>query len=126
MAWSWSHTSEAYSNLYENLHNPAAISIEDLRIVYAEWMATGRDEDGNIDSDDFDSPLYDKMLEAAKEFRHDTLADAIYAFAEELSTCTNGGHQAWICPDGCHLLSFDLIPSREPESNIISAVVKPA
>ena len=125
MAWSWSHSAEAYDNLYQNLHNPAAISIEDLRIVYAEWMATGRDEDGNIDSDDFDSFLYNKMLEAAQEFDRERLADSIYTFAEEFATCTNGGHQAWICPHGCHLLSFDLIPQEEPESNIISVVVKP-
>lgn len=27
---------------------------------------------------------------------------------EQLAACTNGGHEAYLCPHGCHLLPFSL------------------
>ncbi len=35
-------------------------------------------------------------------------ADAIWQYAsEDLRTCDNGGYNAWMCPWGCHTVSFD-------------------
>jgi hypothetical protein len=97
MAWEWSHTDEAYYNAFENLSNQ---SREFLEVAMAEWLAT--DEDG------FDTEKYDRRaLPYAKRMDDDTLINSIWERAGEQRTCDNGGFNAWVCPYGCHQVSFD-------------------
>ena len=101
MAWSWSHTVEAYENARRNL---GKLRKGELNVIYAEWEAhTSREEDEGA----FDEPKYKAALTAARKIPADILADAIWERAEELATCDNGGFNAWVCPFGCHTVSFD-------------------
>jgi len=101
MTWSWSHTDEAYSNAYANVQ---ALDSLTLQAVYAEWRATKFDESGRAE---LDSGQYDEWLQAARSIPDDMLANEIWQMASERATCDNGGFNAWICPEGCHTVSFD-------------------
>lgn len=101
MAWEWSHSPEAYSNARDNLH---AESREFLEVAFAEVKASKPQEYGGHD---LDLAEYEKQLEFAKTLASETLADAIWEFAEQHRTCENGGHEAHVCPHGCHTVSFD-------------------
>lgn len=109
MAWEWSHTPEAYQDARLNL---ADLETAELRVIYAEWQANapgGYYDDEGYQGDDFDQEAYDEALVEAVELSHDALVDYIWEQADQQRTCTNGGHQAWICPYGCgcHLVAFD-------------------
>lgn len=114
MAWSWSHTQQAYADAEENLRN---LPKETLEIIFAEWRAA-QGKHGVIDpvSLDFNERKYERALKHAKTLAHDTLADFIWEKASEFATCDNGGFDAWICPHGCgpHCVSF----SRPEEGEI--------
>ena len=88
--WEWSHTAEGLANARQNVH---ALEKDTLLEILAEWQET------------------DKKL-AKNEFLHDlpkdVLADTVWTKMEELRTCTNGGHEAYCCPSGCHTVPFDL------------------
>lgn len=105
MAWSWSHTAEAYASLSERI---GLQSREWLQIVYAEWEAAEPDDDGGEAG--FNEAKYKEALAHAKTLDGEVLADYIYTKAEEQALCTNGGWEAWCCPWGCHLLSFSEVP----------------
>jgi hypothetical protein len=100
MAWQWSHTTEAYTNAYNNLH---ALSQETLAIILAEWEAV---DDPDEWAEGFNPEKYEEALERFQDLPADALADEIWPRMEALATCTNGGWAAWACPDGCHLVSF--------------------
>jgi hypothetical protein len=102
MAWDWSHTNEAYANAYDNLHNSPR---DFLVIAFAEWKAK-EIEDSDNDNDPFGAE-YEGELAFAARLATDTLADAIWDKASEQRTCDNGGYNAWVCPYGCHTVSFD-------------------
>lgn len=111
MAWSWSHTAEAYENAKANIQ---AKPRDWLKEVWAEWQAAIPHEKFGIDFHaDLDTPLYDKKLIEAETLTNEQLAEYIWTRTEELRTCTNGGHEAWCCPFGCgcHLVKFDLEPN---------------
>jgi hypothetical protein len=103
MAWSWSHTTEAYDNAQENL---SLLPREDLEVIYAEWRAaqskSGRVDDSNY----FNEKKYLRALKFAKTLPDDVLADFIWERASEHATCDNGGFNAWVCPSGCHSVPF--------------------
>jgi len=114
MAWEWSHAPEAYENGRRNL---AKKSLEDLMIILAEWRASNWDEDAvntELDLDVYAGELAQLKAEdrEARNFkipastRKENLADSIWEYAERLRTCTNGGHMAWVCPFGCHLVNW--------------------
>lgn len=106
MAWSWSHTQEAYSNAEQNLRN---LPRETLEVIFGEWRAA-QGKGGIIhDSDDFNLKKYERALKYAKTLSDDVLADFIWEQASELATCDNGGFEAWMCPSGCgcHCVPFD-------------------
>ena len=112
MAWSWSHTNEAYSNAYQNVQNKDR---EWLEVCYAEWHAAEPyDEDsamaGELDPNSFNEEKYNEALEDVheNEIPNDVLADYIWERMSEAATCDNGGFNAWACPSGCHTVSFDL------------------
>ena len=102
MAWSWSHTVQAYADVAENVHNKDR---EWLEVVFAEWHACKNPQE---DSDQFSQYKYNVALKRAKKLPEDMLADYICERMEEYATCTNGGHYAYACPSGCgcHLVSF--------------------
>jgi hypothetical protein len=110
MAWSWSHTAEAYDNARENL---ARLPKEKLEIIFAEWRAA-QGKGGIIhDHNEFNERKYNRALAYAKTLDDETLVDFIWERAEEAATCDNGGFEAWMCPSGCHTVSFS--PLDEPE-----------
>lgn len=120
MAWSWSHTNEAYANAEANLR---ALPLEELEIIFAEWRAA-QGKGGIIhDHDSFDQRKYNRALAYAKslsvplgpDFAAEQLADFIWERASEYATCDNGGYNAWMCPSGCHTVSFS--PPDEPEED---------
>lgn len=90
MAWEWSHSSEAYGAAYNNLH---ALPHATLAEIFAEWNCRNMKR-------------WDKNLKFALTLPADVLADAIWEKASEQRTCENGGHDAWMCPCGCHTVSF--------------------
>jgi len=111
MAWSWSHSRQAYADAEENLRN---LPKETLEIIFAEWGAA-QGKGGIIrNHNDFNSRKYDRALKHAKTLPDDVLADFIWEQASEYATCDNGGFNAWMCPSGCgcHCVSFS--PSDEP------------
>lgn len=99
MAWGWSHTVEAYANAEENLRS---LPKEKLEEIFAEWRAAdGKGEDR------FNTKRYDKACKWARTQTAETLADLIWPKVEQQALCSNGGHQAWVCPYGCCTVSFD-------------------
>lgn len=114
MAWSWSHTNEAYADARENLFR---LDRETLIVIYAEWRAA-QGKHGRIDPvcSHFSERRYNRALEFAKTLPDNTIAESIWEKAEEFSTCTNGGWKAWLCPFGCavHMVPFDCdVPGDE-------------
>jgi len=113
MAWSWSHTKEAYDYAKRQVE---ATDKEVLNVIYAEWLAMWsanakllndpEDDSGDIDYDAFDQEAYDKALDSASYLSDEGLAEYIWEQAEKLATCDNGGFNAWICPSGCHTVPF--------------------
>ena len=102
MAWDWSHSPEAYENAYENLHRQQR---EWLAEALAEFEATKMDY--GVDAD-LDLEAYERALEHARTLPNDTLADKVWEYAEALGICDDGGFTAWVCPHGCHTVSFSL------------------
>lgn len=113
MAWSWSHTDEAYATAERNLR---ALSKETLEIIFAEWRAA-QDRHGVVDEQLLANRKYARALEHAKTLPADVLADFIWEKASAQATCDNGGFAAWMCPYGCgpHCVSFS-DPGESDES----------
>ena len=129
MAWSWSHSAEAYEYAYKRLHKLAKARLHE---IWAEWKTyqkaqadklaeeqkEAEEEDWPIPeylavpSHDFDQDYYKEQLKEAraisKRVGSEALADEIWEWASEFATCTNGGWEAWMCPYGCgcHLIPF--------------------
>lgn len=115
MAWSWSHTEEAYENARLNTHD---LSQEELAVILAEWDATTPDEDYGYsggDLNDFDSEAYERALVERLKLPQDELAAKVWDLACDLRTCDNGGWNAWLCPYGCHTVPFDREGDDEAE-----------
>lgn len=114
MAWSWSHTQEAYDYAEQQIR---AQPREWLEVVFAEWRAQqGKRGQQSDDNNLFNERKYNRALAYAKQhMSRQQLADYIWKKAEELRTCTNGGWQAYACPYGCgpHLVRFS--PEEEPD-----------
>lgn len=100
MAWEWSHSNEGIGNARTNLENTPK---EELETIYAEWEASSKPND----SDEW-IEAHDRGERIATRLTSDVLVDVIWEHAEEQRTCDNGGFKAWVCPYGCHTVSFDL------------------
>lgn len=105
MAWEWSHTHEAYDNARENL---SQLDLADLKIIFAEWRAA-QVKGGEIEHNSFCQRKYDRALKYAITLSRDQLVEFIWDRASDLATCDNGGFNAYMCPDGCHTVSFDSV-----------------
>jgi len=119
MAWSWSHSQQAYADAEENLRN---LPKETLEIIFAEWRAA-QGKGGIIhDHNDFNQRKYERALKHAKTLLDDVLADFIWEQASDHATCDNGGFNAWMCPSGCgcHCVSFS--PPDEPANEELEDV----
>lgn len=108
MAWTWSHSAEAYAVARHNLGN---LSRETLCEILAEWNATDTCDDGyGVSASDMDVERFEREQATlvASPLGPDDLADAIWDLASEQATCDNGGFEAWMCPHGCgcHTVSF--------------------
>lgn len=107
MAWEWSHTYEAYANVEGNIHH---MSLADLRTVYAEWRAYDLEQKNH--EDPWGKP-YDRFIRDANKMSRNELTEYVWERASEFRTCDNGGFRAWVCPWGCHTVSFDLEQGAE-------------
>lgn len=67
------------------------------------------------DSEAFDSDAYATAIEDAKFLNYDQLAEYVAERAEEHAMCDNGGFDAWVCPSGCHTVSFSSREELEQE-----------
>lgn len=106
MAWEWSHTTEAYENAELNL---GELSEDELKVIYAEWKAHQAGDDYYL------TGIYEKALKEAGEIHRAVLAERIWPWAQEQATCDNGGFNAWVCPHGCHTVTFDPPPEEEDD-----------
>jgi hypothetical protein len=92
----WSHASEAYENALTNFK---ALPFHDLCVIAAEW-----------DADEPDGFNNDTYLESFKKYETQGFVDesALWDKVSGKRTCDNGGFNAWVCPIGCHTVSFNL------------------
>lgn len=96
MAWEWSHTEEGLDRAYKNL---SGLSKKELLVILREWQHHDDEEAGK------DNPAFRLKFNGGK-LPKDVLIDAVWERMESLRTCTNGGHEAYCCPDGCHTVAF--------------------
>ena len=108
MAWSWSHSQEAYIAARYNMEQ---LDRETLEIIFAEWRAA-QGKGGAIKSHWFDRRKYNRALKHAATLPGDVLVDFIWEHAENASTCDNGGFHLWMCPHGCRC---HCVPCDYPE-----------
>jgi len=101
MAWSWSHTAEAYEAVRLNILD---LPRDTLQIIWAEWRGSEYEDWSGWQ---FDNEAYEAALAEADNLPGDVLAEEIYERAYGNSTCDNGGWNAWVCPFGCHTVPFD-------------------
>jgi len=105
MAWSWSHTSEAYDNASANL---LALDHATLVEIVTEWDAYRPDaEDADSEGFSIEAHTAAHAADAYRDMCSDSIADLIWDRMSEQATCDNGGFNAWACPYGCHTVSFD-------------------
>jgi len=105
MTWEWSHTATGERNVEQNIRR---IKDETLAIIYAEWSASSRSSNGYS----FNPKQYDRALGTARMFINkgmkDLIQDTVIEHVFNLRECSNGGHDAYVCPYGCHTVSFNL------------------
>lgn len=98
--------------------NLAKLPLETLREIAAEIhtyqdmlsQRPGRVIEDLSDKDILWHPeLHDSYLEMFNNltsFPANVLVDYVYKFASEQAECTDGGYEVYVCPYGCHLVSF--------------------
>jgi hypothetical protein len=99
MAWEWSHDPIAYEYAREQLHTYSRFNRKTLLDIAREWI--------------------DKLelnFSAMKigNATNGELAELIWGYAESYDhgrTCSNGGHELYLCPDGCHTVDLREMPS---------------
>ena len=107
MAWSWSHTEEAYLWARSELHT---LSRDTLIEIAAEW----RMHEKHPDHDEAWTTQWPVSLSIMNRkfagLTEGSIAEFIWAKAEAQATCDNGGYNAWMCPYGCHPHCVDFGP----------------
>lgn len=98
MAWSWSHTSEAYRDAREQLE---AMERDTRNVIAAEWLAA--------DGDNLDERKYARSLPRVASWNDERINEFIWEAMERQAMCTNGGWEAHCCPFGCgcHMVPFE-------------------
>lgn len=117
MAWSWSHTVEAYENAKMCVE---LLPRKELEVIFAEWKVDQYIKSITLVVDEslvqnmgvvalgFEPrvKIFKEWRKKASDIPADALADQIWEWMEELRTCDNGGFNAWACPFGCHTVPF--------------------
>ena len=108
MAWEISHAPEAWDNVRTNLQHWSAGDLLDA-LQECKWQELTRE---GMDPDDADEPAieYRQSLSAAPV---DDLAAACVAQIESHNTCSTGGHDFWIDPEGFFEVPATLECSKE-------------
>ena len=107
MAWSWSHTQEAYDNARKQLDIQTP---QFLIVCWAEWKTHEREQqEEEFDFTQWQEAYANFVLAAESLWKQnpDAVINDVWDKMEEKSTCTNGGERAWCCPDGCHTVPFE-------------------
>lgn len=112
MAWSWSHSSEAYSYARCELDD---FSRPLLLEILTEWRMHEKGRPDQMWADTWPKELAMVTFQN-RETRTQALRDAVWEKAREQATCDNGGYNAWMCPYGCHPHCVDFGPSDSLES----------
>ena len=121
MAWSWSHTHEAYSNAREQLGELSPITLITIR---AEWSAVDDpcDTAGGFHAGRYRGTerallkQYSRALTLKRaELFRESLEEQIWDLMSDGATCDNGGFNAWACPYGCgcHTVPFNPVTEGE-------------
>lgn len=114
MAWSWSHTEEAYVYAREQMEK---LDRETRNVIAAEWLAAVPHPQYGIGFHaNLDLRKYAKSLVRVAEWSDEKINKFIWDGVEgrddlgmnKLRTCENGGWEAWCCPFGCgcHMVPF--------------------
>ena len=130
MAWSWSHSQEAYDKAHANLGKK---SVKFLAECYAEWKCRDIDEavkainerllmtgDASVDelpeelrTDPYTDGRYEGFVADAKnmsmENGREYLVELVWARMSSEDggrMCGIGGYSPWACPDGCHTVEW--------------------
>lgn len=107
--WTCSHTIEAWDNARENLYRKTDHP-EFLIEAYAEirtYEDMGEDAYNQCNHAEFSSIYSAYEHEARCDISEDNLVEFIFEWANNFNTCDNGGWNLYVCPDGCHTVSFD-------------------
>lgn len=102
MAWSWSHTQEAYDYARFRL---TQLTNEHLIEIYAEWFSYTPGAPG-ADREDCIKISLTPGKRLAERMTRRELEQVIWDKMSDQATCDNGGWNAWACPYGCHTVPF--------------------
>jgi hypothetical protein len=106
MAWEWSYSFDAEGYAEEELHK---FSRETLLEIAEEWKKKLNDNAKEKHARKEDDLEEGEM----KVFTDSMLADWIWEQAsswEHGRTCSNGAHEIYICPHGCHTVDLRNMP----------------
>lgn len=112
MAWSLSHTTEAYINARKNIEYLVENDLDRMIEAYTEISLYHAGIEYNTV---YFNNLYRDIESFVMSGRLslDSLASAIADWSlYDYRTTDNGGWNLYICPDGCHTVPFDLIEDR--------------
>ena len=96
--WSWSHTDEAYAYARERLN---ALPRDELIEIAATWVIEMLKKSKPVALTDLDLVLDSE------------LAAYIWSYASSFEcgrNCSDGGHELWLDPDGCHIVNLRDMP----------------
>lgn len=106
MAWSWSHTNEAYEHAFNQLaFFTRAACVE----ILVEWWMHDHHPDNDHAWTTDRLRTAKKIIQSRHRYSTDgELRSAIWERAADQRTCDNGGFNAWMCPYGCgcHCVDF--------------------
>lgn len=97
MAWSWSHSDVAYDAARNNLARKSR-----------KWLLTCLREFNYYELDNAGKRPHFRLPYNGRKVAKDVLVAEVWEKAEELRLCSNGGHELYMCPDGCHCVSVDV------------------
>lgn len=119
MSFSWSHTDEAYDNVYQNILRLTPtllqiawaeiktyeILIKQENLVRYEVFEDSVEETGES-FNEFNKEIYIRLLEYAKDLDYAILVSDIWKFTSDHRECDNGGYNAYITPYNTLMVSF--------------------
>lgn len=105
MAWSWSHSPDAYRAAE---HNLSRLSLTELKTIAREWMYHDRKARGAIrHRPGAKRPAGFRLPSFLARASREVLIAWIWERMESHQMCDNGGWNAYACPYGCHTVPFD-------------------